>query len=137
MAASLAGSRIDHLNLAVPDLERSVAFYTPVLEVLGITTLLAVPADPEHDQLAMHGYGVGYKPFFWLVEKGRMGENVHLAFTSDDRDGVHRFWDAALAAGARPQLPPAVHAEYHPAYYGAFVLDPDGVSLEAVCHEPG
>ncbi|GAB2584502.1 VOC family protein [Microlunatus antarcticus] len=136
MAADLAGSRIDHLNLAVPDLRRSVAFYTPVLEVLGITTLLAVPADPEHDQLAMHGYGVGFKPFFWLVEQGRMGENVHLAFTSDDRDGVQRFWDTALEAGARPQLPPAVHEEYHPAYYGAFVLDPDGVSLEAVCHEP-
>jgi catechol 2,3-dioxygenase-like lactoylglutathione lyase family enzyme len=136
MAAPLAGSRIDHLNLSVPDLERSVAFYTPVLEVLGITTLLAVPADPEQDQLAMHGYGVGYKPFFWLVEKGRMGENVHLAFTADDRDTVHRFWDAALAAGAGPQLPPAVHEEYHPGYYGAFVLDPDGASLEAVCHEP-
>ena len=75
----------------MPDLERSVAFYSPVLEVLGITTLLAVPADPEHDQLAMHGYGVGFKPFFWLVEQ---------------------------------------------AYYGAFVLDPDGVSLEAVCHAP-
>lgn len=126
------GSQIDHLNLAVPDLDRSVAFYTPVLATLGIGTVLTVPQRP--DLPAMHGFGwVQRKPFFWLVASGTPGTNTHLAFTADDRVAVRAFHTAALAAGATPLHEPGVWQEYHPDYYGGFVLDPDGVNLEAVC----
>jgi catechol 2,3-dioxygenase-like lactoylglutathione lyase family enzyme len=127
-----AGSLIDHLNIAVPDLARSLAFYEPVLATLGITKLLRVPAGPG--QLEMHGFGRHPKPFFWLVADGRVGDDMHLAFTAADRDTVRAFYDAALAAGATSLLPPGLRPEYQPDYYGAFVLDPDGINLEAVCH---
>lgn len=130
------GSLIDHLNLAVPDLPRALAFYTPVLATLGIEELLAVPADPAADQLEMHGFGRMPKPFFWLLGDGRVGENMHLAFTAQDRAAVRSFYDTALSAGGTAVLPPELHPEYHPDYYGAFVLDPNGVNLEAVCHLP-
>lgn len=128
------GSLIDHLNIAVPDLATSLAFYEPVLATLDIVKLLEVPADPAADQLEMHGFGQHPKPFFWLVAAGRVGDNMHLAFTAKDRDAVRAFYDAALAHGGRSVLEPAVHPEYQPDYYGAFVLDPDGINVEAVCH---
>lgn len=127
------GSQIDHLNLAVPDLARSVAFYTPVLATLGIGTVLTIPERP--DLPAMHGFGwVERKPFFWLIAGGTVGSNMHLAFTADDRAAVEAFHAAALAAGATELHAPGVWEEYHPDYYGGFVLDPDGINLEAVCH---
>jgi catechol 2,3-dioxygenase-like lactoylglutathione lyase family enzyme len=87
------GSQIDHLNVAVPDLPKSLAFYTPVLESLGIVEVLTVDADPIRDQLEMHGFGWAHKPFFWLVENGKVGSGVHLAFTAKDRATVRRFYD--------------------------------------------
>lgn len=135
--SDLSGSRIDHLNVGVPDLARSAAFYEPVLAAIGITTLLRVPADSSADQRAMHGFGVGAKPFFWLVASERVGTDVHLAFTVDTRATVHDFHEAALAAGAQELHAPAVHPEYHDDYYGGFVVDPNGINLEAVCHHPG
>lgn len=102
-----AGSQIDHLNLAVPDLARSISFYTPVLATLGITTVLAIPARP--DLPAMHGFGwAERKPFFWLVDGGTVGSNMHLAFTAVDRDEVRAFHEAALAAGAEELHQPGV-----------------------------
>jgi len=130
------GSLIDHLNVSVPDLGRSLSFYEPVLASLGIEKLLAVPADPEADQLEMHGFGRHPKPFFWLVADGAAGSNMHVAFTADDRETVRRFYATALGAGGRPLLEPGLRPEYHADYYGAFVLDPDGVNVEAVCHLP-
>ena len=129
-----SGSLIDHLNIGVPDLDRSSAFYDAVLPTLGITRLLTVPQTP--DQLAMRGFGRHPKPFFWLVADGRVGDDVHLAFTAESRDAVRAFYDAAMAAGARSLLAPGLRPEYHSDYYGAFVLDPDGINLEAVCHHP-
>ena len=132
------GSQIDHLNIAVPDLERSLAFYEPVLAVLGITKVLAVPADEGQQRPAMHGFGWAQrKPFFWLIADGTVGQNMHLAFTAPDRASVHAFYDAALAAGGARLHEPGTWEEYHPDYYGGFVLDPDGINLEAVCHLPG
>jgi catechol 2,3-dioxygenase-like lactoylglutathione lyase family enzyme len=130
------GSLIDHLNVAVPDLAASLAFYEPVLETLGIVKLLHVPANPADDQLEMYGFGAGHKPFFWLTEQGRVGDDMHLAFVAPDRAGVRAFYETALAHGARTLYPPAVHPEYQPDYYGAFVLDVNGINLEAVCHRP-
>lgn len=128
------GSQIDHLNVAVPDLTRSLAFYGPVLASLDIVELLHVPAAA--DQLEMHGFGRGYKPFFWLVADGTVGTNMHLAFIARDRATVRRFYDIALDSGGTSALEPGLRPEYQPDYYGAFVFDPDGINVEAVCHCP-
>ena len=129
------GSLIDHLNIAVPDLERSLAFYTPCLAELGIVELLAFPAGATSpDQPEMHGFGRAPKPFFWLIADGTAGSNMHLAFTVPTREDVTVFYRAALDAGAGPLQAPAIHPEYHADYFGAFVLDPHGINLEAVCH---
>lgn len=83
----------------------------------------------------MTGFGLaGVKPYFWLVDSGTVGTNMHLAFTVDTRDEAHTFYDAALAAGATSLHPPGVFTEYHDDYYGGFVTDPLGINLEAVCH---
>ncbi|KUL27557.1 VOC family protein [Actinoplanes awajinensis] len=136
MKPDRSGSRIDHLNVAVPDLAAAVAFYEPVLAAIGITKMLEIPPHATPNQpTAMTGFGLaGVKPYFWLIDGGIVGTNMHLAFTVDTRDAVATFHDAALRAGAVAMLPPAVHPEYHEDYYGAFVLDPHGINLEAVCH---
>ncbi|MEW9267290.1 VOC family protein [Kineococcus endophyticus] len=132
----LSGSRIDHLNLPVPDLGASTAFYTAALAPLGIVPLIDVPAGPT--QKAMQAFGIHPKPFFWLVASGAEGPrydaDTHVAFTADDRATVDAFHEAALAAGARSLRGPGVWVGYHPHYYGAFVAGPDGVNVEAVCH---
>lgn len=131
-APDTAGSRLDHLNLAVPDLARSLAFYEPALASIGIEKVLVIPPGelPE-----MHGFGTD-RPFFWLIADGRVGTNMHLAFAAATREHVDRFYDTALAVGGTSLHAPAVHPEYHPQYYGAFLLDPDGINVEAVCHRP-
>jgi len=84
-----SGSQIDHLNVAVPDLATAVAFYRPTLDSIGIVTILEIPADYTPGIPAMHGFGwPETKPFFWLVDQGTVGTNMHLAFTVDTRDAV-------------------------------------------------
>ncbi|MFB9377536.1 VOC family protein [Kineococcus gynurae] len=132
----LAGSLIDHVNLPVPDLAAGVAFYRAALAPLGVVSLIEVPAAPG--QKAMHAFGAGRKPFFWLVESGadgpRYDADTHVAFTCGDRATVREFYAAALAAGGTTLREPGVWTEYHADYYGAFVADPSGVNVEAVCH---
>ncbi|MEV4351803.1 VOC family protein [Actinoplanes sp. NPDC049596] len=136
MTLDRAGSRIDHLNVAVPDLDAAVAFYEPVLASIGITKMLVIPPNATPNQpTAMTGFGLAdVKPYFWLIDGGTVGTNMHLAFTVDTHADVTTFYRAALEAGATSLLEPAVHPEYHDDYYGAFVLDPHGINLEAVCH---
>lgn len=132
-----SGSRIDHLNVAVPHLAAAVAFYEPVLASVGITKMLEIPAVADADFPAMTGFGLAnVKPYFWLIDQGTVGTNMHLAFTVDTRAQVDTFYAAALAAGATPREAPAVHPQYHDDYYGGFVNDPYGINLEAVCHHP-
>lgn len=129
------GSQIDHLNIAVPSLSKATAFYRPLLATLGIELLLEIPATPADP--AMTGYGwPDKKPFFWLIDNGTVGTNMHLAFTAANRGAVRAFYNAAEDHGAQLLHPPALHPEYHEHYYGAFVLDPHGINLEAVCHTP-
>ena len=134
-AIDRSGSRIDHLNIAVPDLEAAVAFYEPVLASIGITKMLEIPGIPERDFPAMTGFGLaGVKPYFWLIDQGTVGTNMHVAFTVDTREAVDTFYAAALDAGATSREAPDIHTQYHDDYYGGFVNDPHGINLEAVCH---
>jgi catechol 2,3-dioxygenase-like lactoylglutathione lyase family enzyme len=119
---------LDHLGITVSDLATSKAFYTAALRPLGYELMMEpVPS--------VCGFGAGGKPDFWLRE-GNVGGAVHVAFGSDDRPTVDAFHEAALAAGGRDNGGPGVREIYHPQYYGAFVLDPDGNNVEAVCHQP-
>lgn len=136
-ALDRSGSRIDHLNVAVPDLEAAVTFYEPVLASIGITKMLEIPAITTQDFPAMTGFGLAdVKPYFWLIDHGTVGTNMHVAFTVDTRRAVDTFYAAALEAGATPRDAPAIHRQYHDDYYGGFVNDPHGINLEAVCHQP-
>ena len=133
---------LDHINIRVRDYERSKKFYEAALAPLGY-------------RLAMEGSsGAGFSkefiPDFWVKqgepisfsveaespeESGCGGPAFHVAFASDDRRTVDAFYHAALAAGARDNGTPGLRPDYHPNYYGAFVLDPDGYNIEAVCHK--
>ncbi|HEY1329795.1 MAG TPA: VOC family protein [Casimicrobiaceae bacterium] len=119
---------IDHTGVAVSDMTRSKAFYAAALAPLGYTLLM--------DLGEAAGFGVPPKPDFWLGA-GTPGEHKsHVAFRADTRAQVDAFHRAALAAGGRDNGAPGIRAHYHPNYYGAFVLDPDGHNIEAVCHSP-
>jgi catechol 2,3-dioxygenase-like lactoylglutathione lyase family enzyme len=131
--SAFTGSSIDHLNMTVTDMTISRAFYDAVLPVVGVDRLLDFPTTD--DRPAMVGYGRHPKPFLWLVEGGTVDANLHLAFTVGTRAEVDAFHAAALAAGATSRDAPDVRPEYHADYYGAFVNDPDGTNLEAVCHQ--
>jgi len=118
---------IDHLSIGVQDLERSKRFFLEALKPLAIGVVMEFPGGV--------GLGEKGKPYFWLG-KGA-GSPMHLAFAAPDRKTVDAFYKAALAAGGKDNGPPGIRAHYHPHYYGAFVFDPDGNNIEAVCHTPG
>ena len=122
---------IDHLGIQCTDVTASAAFYDAVLEPLGARRLMEpVPG--------IVGYGVT-KPAFWLgpLSDDHPGwREDHLAFTAADRAAVRAFFDAAVATGAEVLHEPKEWPIYHPGYYGAFVRDPDGNNVEAVCHVP-
>lgn len=120
---------LDHVTIGVGDVERSRRFYDVALLPLGIERL--------HRDGDAFGYGRRPKPLFWIVPRTAPQTSVHVAFAAQDRAAVERFYEAALAAGALDNGPPGIRAGYHPNYYGAFVLDPDGHNIEAVCHLPG
>jgi catechol 2,3-dioxygenase-like lactoylglutathione lyase family enzyme len=121
---------LDHLGLEVTEYERSKAFYERALAPLGLELMLE-PAP------GVGGFGDGRKPFFWIsTRSGTPQTGVHVAFDADDRETVDAFHAAALEAGATDNGAPGVREIYHPSYYGAYVLDPDGNNIEAVCHAP-
>jgi catechol 2,3-dioxygenase-like lactoylglutathione lyase family enzyme len=133
------GSQIDHLNDRPPQHRRPRSgplggLLQSVLATLDIVTLLEIPEDTHEPRPAMHGFGRHPKPFFWLIADGRVGDNMHLAFTAKDRPAVDAFHKAALSAGATSRIKPGLRPDYHPDYYGAFVNAPAGINLEAVCH---
>jgi catechol 2,3-dioxygenase-like lactoylglutathione lyase family enzyme len=118
---------IDHIGIQVTDVARSIAFYEQALAPLGYKLVMAF------EQAA--GFGIAGKPDFWIGGNQQAKGGVHVAFRVKGRAGVRAFYEAALAAGGKDNGPPGVRAQYHPDYYGAFVLDPDGHNIEAVCHE--
>jgi catechol 2,3-dioxygenase-like lactoylglutathione lyase family enzyme len=117
---------IDHISLHVTELKRSRAFYLAALAPLDYEIILEFPFAV--------GFGVKPKPDFWLAE-GHSGKTTHVAFRAATRKLVDAFFAAAMAAGGKDNGPPGPRHVYHPNYYGAFVLDPDGHNIEAVCHE--
>jgi catechol 2,3-dioxygenase-like lactoylglutathione lyase family enzyme len=119
---------IDHVGVNVRDYEISRAFYELALAPLGYGVVMAFE---EHKRA---GFGTAGKPVFWVCEREPFGTGTHLAFRCDRRETVDAFHAAALAAGGRDNGGPGLREHYHPSYYGAFVLDPDGNNVEAVCH---
>lgn len=124
---------IDHIGIKVADFDRARAFYDKAMAPLGARLVMMVP--PEHTGgRKVGGYGRD-RPVYWIGEGG-MEAPVHVAFTAGTRAEVDAFHRAALAAGGRDNGAPGLRPHYHPDYYGAFVFDPDGNNIEAVCHRP-
>jgi catechol 2,3-dioxygenase-like lactoylglutathione lyase family enzyme len=125
---------LDHVGIEVSDLERSRAFYEKALEPLGIGLMMEFEGAIGFGKETEHGP----KPFFWIHARGRPAvSGAHVAFGVRDAEGVDAFHAAALAAGGTDNGAPGPRPIYHPGYYGAFILDPDGNNVEAVCHRAG
>jgi catechol 2,3-dioxygenase-like lactoylglutathione lyase family enzyme len=120
---------LDHVTIGVEDIERSERFYDSALRPLKIDRLYA-----EGNRFA--GYGIRPKAFFWIGMRKTRQTGAHVAFTAKDRATVDLFYKEAIAAGGTDNGAPGLRPHYHANYYGAFVLDPDGHNVEAVCHEP-
>jgi catechol 2,3-dioxygenase-like lactoylglutathione lyase family enzyme len=123
---------IDHITIGVSDFKRSTAFYDRALAPLGMKRLFDVPHE-HTGGVNNTGYGDTW-PFFWMAEQDATRGKLHIAFATDSRDKVDAFHAAALAAGGTDNGAPGPRPHYHPGYYGAFVLDPDGHNIEAVFH---
>ena len=124
---------IDHMGLSVSDYERSKAFYVAALKPLGGGVVMEFPYGTI-GPFAMAGLGVPGKPFFWINTGEKTAPHLHVAFRAETRDQVDEFYAAAMEAGGTDNGPPGLRLHYHANYYGAFVLDPDGHNIEAVCH---
>lgn len=125
---------IDHMGLAVSDFARARAFYERVMPALGAHLMMEFGPEVT-GSVRVAGFGRD-KPDFWISEGEHTAPRVHVAFYATDRAMVDAFHAAALAAGATDNGAPGLRPEYHEHYYGAFVLDPDGHNIEAVCHRP-
>jgi len=125
---------IDHTGCVVSDWEKSKAFYDAALGALGASLIMTVPKEFT-DGKNVGGCG-REKSSWWLREGGDPDPGRHVAFTARNRAEVDAFYSAAMAAGGRDNGAPGIRAHYHPDYYGAFVFDPDGNNVEAVCHKP-
>ena len=120
---------LDHVGIAVSDLERSKTFYSAALAPLGYALAFEFPGGAGFSS----GEGI---PDFW-IHAGDEAGGAHVAFHTKDRGVVHAFHEAALAAGGADNGAPGTRPQYTPTYYAAYVHDPDGHNIEAVCHEPG
>jgi catechol 2,3-dioxygenase-like lactoylglutathione lyase family enzyme len=121
--------RLDHVGLDVRDYAASKEFYEQALAPLGMKLMM----EPVPN---VGGFGDDF-PFFWIGSRSRGPDSgTHVAFTTEDRATVEAFHEAALAAGGTDNGGPGIREIYHPTYYAAFVLDPDGNNIEAVCHRP-
>jgi catechol 2,3-dioxygenase-like lactoylglutathione lyase family enzyme len=125
---------IDHIGFPVSDYARSKSFYEKALAPLGYTLIMEIAETGSGSPAC--GFGKDGKPDFWIGGEGALTGILHVALAADDRATVDAFHRAALAAGGRDNGAPGLRPHYHPNYYGAFVLDPDGHNVEAVCHAP-
>jgi catechol 2,3-dioxygenase-like lactoylglutathione lyase family enzyme len=123
---------IDHMGITVCDFEASKAFYDKAMAPLGASLVMVVPTEFTGG-VKIGGYGRD-RPSFWLRE-GKGQDRQHVAFAARSRAEVDAFHQEAIAAGGRDNGAPGLRPHYHPNYYGAFVFDPDGNNIEAVCHD--
>jgi catechol 2,3-dioxygenase-like lactoylglutathione lyase family enzyme len=119
---------LDHVIITVENYAKSREFYEKALEPLGYRVSMEFGEGC--------GFSVLEKPDFWIHQGDKVTPRIHIAFTSRDRETVDAFYAAALAAGGTDNGAPGLREDYHPNYYGAFVFDPDGHNIEAVCHRP-
>ncbi len=126
---------LDHTGYNMANPKKSRAFYEKALAPLGYKILMEIPTEFTGGKVVF-GMGVPPKPDFWLAEGTPNEPRIHLAFRAANRKQVDEFYKAALAAGGRDNGPPGPRPHYHKDYYGAFVFDPDGHNVEAVCHDP-
>jgi catechol 2,3-dioxygenase-like lactoylglutathione lyase family enzyme len=121
-------SMFDHLGIGVSDYAQSKAFFLKALQPLGVGIVME----------GEHGLGLGPKgkPALWLFQTPQTPAPLHIAFTAENRQQVQDFHRAALEAGGQDNGGPGLRPHYHPNYYGAFVIGPDGHNVEAVCHRP-
>jgi catechol 2,3-dioxygenase-like lactoylglutathione lyase family enzyme len=125
---------IDHITFGVADFDRSAHFYDRAFAPLGVRRLFDVPME-HSGGVRITGYGNG-RPWFWISEQDATRGKLHVALTASSRAEVDAFHAEAMAAGGRDNGPPGLRPWYDPDYYGAFVLDPDGHNIEAVCRNP-
>jgi len=123
---------LDHVGFPVSDYERAKAFYRQALAPLGYELLMEV-RQSDNDYPAA-GFGIAGKPDVWIGGEGGLNRPLHVALTAKDRASVNGFYHAAIAAGGKDNGPPGLRPHYHANYYAAFVFDPDGHNIEAVCH---
>ncbi|MEO6012769.1 MAG: VOC family protein [Devosia sp.] len=119
---------LDHVALATGDYDKSIAFYTAALKPLGIVPMMSFDEGGKTT-----GFGDAM-PFLWVGDGGALSGRLHIALSAKSHAEVDAFHAAAIAAGGTDNGPPGLRTHYHPTYYAAFVLDPDGHNIEAVCH---
>jgi len=120
---------LDHIQVDVQDFEACKSFYKEALRPLGY--------DIVYEVQGWVGFGVGANIDFCLYGSEQTIPGIHVAFRADSQAMVRAFYEAALKAGGKDNGPPGIREHYHPNYYGAFVIDPEGHNIEAVCHNPG
>lgn len=127
---------LDHIGFGVSDYDRAKAFYGKCLAPLGIGLIMEFGGSQTESGHSACGFGRGENPEFWIGGEGKTGPAMHIAFVAQSRAEVDAFYQAALEAGGRDNGAPGLRPHYHANYYAAFVLDPDGNNIEAVCHAP-
>ena len=126
---------LDHIGFSVGNMKKSKAFYENSLKPLGIKIVMEVTPEMTGTDDSYAGFGTD-KPFFWIGAYKKPSPGMHVAFAAETRAKVDEFYAAAMAAGGKDNGKPGLRPEYHENYYGAFVFDPDGNNIEAVCHSP-
>ena len=124
---------LDHIDFSVTDFERSRAFYVLALAPLGINSVFEIKRDDGREGT---GFGCGASPQFWIGRGPVVSGRLHVAFEAESRASVDAFYESALEAGGTSNGAPGLRAQYGEDYYAAFVSDPDGHNIEAVCRRP-
>lgn len=126
---------INHIEIGVTDVAASRRFYEAALAPLGVSLVISVdPARTTHGT-ARHGFGRDGYPSIWIHGEPGPDRSIHIAFTAASNARVDAFHAAALANGGVDNGPPGIRSRYHPRYYAAFVFDPDGNNIEAICQK--
>lgn len=128
---------LNHIGIPVTDIARSKAFYEAALKPLGMGVTMEFGSDQTESGGTAIGFGAkGDSGLFWIGDNEKVGEGLHIAFDAETREQVDQFHRGALAAGGRDNGAPGLRPNYGPNYYAAFVFDPDGANIEAVCTKP-